>query len=191
MHLKELVRKNRSYRIFDQSVPISRQLLEDWVDTARFANSSINRQPLRFYLSCDQATNDKIFPLTRWAGLLKDFDGPGEGERPTAYILICVDSAIAPNPAAFDKDVGLTAEILTLAAVEQGFGGCMIGSFDRQEIAKRLELDEKMLPVLLLALGKPAETVLLEELVPGASTDYYRDGKGHHVSKRPLQDLLL
>ena len=78
MHLKELVRKNRSYRIFDQSVPISRQLLEDWVDTARFANSSINRQPLRFYLSCDQATNDKIFPLTRWAGLLKDFDGPGE-----------------------------------------------------------------------------------------------------------------
>ena len=191
MKLKELVRQNRSYRIFDQTVPISRTLLEDWVDAARLANSSINRQPLRFYLSCDEATNGKIFPLTRWAGLLKDFDGPGEGERPTAYILICVDSAIAPNPASFEKDVGLTAEILSLAAVEQGFGGCMIGSFDRKEMARVLELEERMVPSLLLALGKPAETVLLEELSPGASTDYYRDEKGHHVPKRPLKELLL
>lgn len=191
MELRELVRKNRSYRIFDQSVPISREQLEGWVDIARFANSSINRQPLRFFLSCEESTNSKIFPLTRWAGLLKDFNGPGEGERPTAYILICVDSSIAPNPAAFEKDVGLTAEILTLAAVEQGFGGCMIGSFDRKEIVRLLGLEGKMVPALLLALGKPAEAILLEELGPGASTDYYRDGKGHHVPKRPLQELLL
>ncbi|MGQ9778401.1 MAG: hypothetical protein ACUVRM_00795 [Bacillota bacterium] len=43
-----------------------------------------------------------------------------------------------------------------------------------------------------MALGVPAETVVLEELVPGGDIRYWRDEAGvHHVPKRSLAEIIL
>jgi len=45
---------------------------------------------------------------------------------------------------------------------------------------------------LVIALGKPVETVVLEDLPTDGSIRYYRDAQQvHHVPKRSLQDLIV
>lgn len=88
--IKELVRKTRSCRRFREE-PIPRGLLRDLVDMARLSASGANLQPLKYLLSCDRETNEMIFPGLKWAGYLKEWDGPAEGERPSAYIIVSFD----------------------------------------------------------------------------------------------------
>ena len=90
--LKDLVKQNRSYRSFDGSFEITRETLLDLVDCARFTPSSINMQPFQYFLSYKPETNDIIYPLTAWARLLPGFEGPAEGHRPTAYIIVSKES---------------------------------------------------------------------------------------------------
>ncbi len=188
----ELSRKNRSYRAFDETKPLTRQQLAALVEPTRFCPSSVNMQPMKYYLSCTPEQNGRIFPLTRWARLLKDYDGPAEGQRPTGYIIVCVDENILPNTDRAKTDVGIVAQTIMLAAVEQGLGGCMIANFDKDALKAAISLPEKMFPALILALGVPAEEIILEEIADGESTKYYRDAEGrHHVPKRRLEDILL
>jgi nitroreductase len=187
--LKELVHKTRSYRRFDEQVSIDQATLVELVDLARHSASSSNRQPLKFVLSADPQTNARIFPLTRWAGFLRDWPGPAEGERPAAYILICGDTQISQN---FDRDVGIAAQSIMLGATERGLGGCMIGSIERPQLRQVLDIPERYEILLLLALGKPAETVVIEDVGPGGDIKYYRDERDvHHVPKRTLDELIL
>jgi hypothetical protein len=45
---------------------------------------------------------------------------------------------------------------------------------------------------LVVALGNPCETVVLEDAKDSNDIDYWRDIAGiHHVPKRPLSELLV
>lgn len=192
MNIHDLVLKNRSYRRFDESVSITPETLLTWIDTARFTMSSVNIQPLKYYLSYKPETNAKIRPHTRWAGLLRDFDGPKEGENPAAYIVICVDKNIQnATVERFAKDIGIAAQTIMLEASFNDYGGCMIGNLNTKEIAALLELPESWQIGLVLALGKPAEKVMLEVLEDNGPSAYYRDADDvHHVPKRKLADIV-
>ncbi len=187
--LKELVRKNRSYRRFHQDAPVEMETLRELIELARFSASGANRQPLKFVLSCDPETNADIFPHTRWAGYLQDWPGPAEGERPAAYVLILGDTAIAKS---FGCDHGIAAQSIMLGATELGLGGCMLGALDREALRRTLDIPERYEILLALALGKPKEVVLLEDVGPDGGIKYYRDEEGtHHVPKRTLEALIL
>lgn len=188
--LKELVTSCRSYRRFDQDAAISYEELADMVDTARLAASASNAQALKFKILCTPQECAGIFPYVAWAGALKDWDGPVEGERPSAYIIILCDLSLGRNK---QWDDGITAQTIMLAAVEKGYGGCMIGSCQRTEIAQLLGLDPERYAVdLVLALGKPREKVVLVPIDKDGSTAYYRDeNQVHYVPKRSLEDILL
>ena len=187
--LEDLVRKNRSYRRFHQDVPVDIETLRALVNLARLSASGSNLQPLKYILSCEPETNARIFPHTRWAGYLKDWPGPAEGERPTAYIVILGDTEIRKS---FGCDHGIAAQSIMLGAAERGLGGCMIGSIDRSELRQVLDISEQYEILLVLALGKPKETVVLEEVGPDGDIRYYRDAEGvHHVPKRSLSELIL
>jgi len=187
--LEDLVRKNRSYRRFHQDVPVDIETLRALVDLARLSASGSNLQPLKYILSCQPETNARIFPNTRWAGYLKDWPGPAEGERPSAYIVILGDTEIRKS---FGCDHGIAAQSIMLGAAERGLGGCMIGSIDRGELRQVLDIPEQYDILLVLALGKPRETVVLEEVGPDGDIRYYRDADGvHHVPKRSLDELIL
>ncbi len=187
--LEELIRRSRSYRRFDGTVPVTLNTLEELVALARLSPSAANAQPLRFILSADPAGNARIFPHTAWAGYLKDWPGPVEAERPTAWILILGDREVRKN---FGCDHGIAAQTILLGATERGLGGCIFSSLNRAALASELELEDRYEILLALALGRPVEEVVLEEALPGGDIRYWRDERGvHHVPKRPLEELIL
>lgn len=186
--LKEIILKNRSYRRFYQDVSISEEALASWVDLARLSASAANRQPLKYVFSNQPAANAAIFQTLAWAGYLPDWPGPVESERPSAYIVILGDKSIST---AWGCDHGIAAQSIMLGAVEAGFGGCMIGSIDRQRLSELLGLSEQYEILLVLALGKPKEDVLVEQVTDN-NVKYWRDAQQvHHVPKRNLADLII
>jgi nitroreductase len=186
--LRDLVLKNRSYRRFHQNSPISQAQLRDLVDLGRLSASGANRQALKYVLSWEPEKNARIFPTLAWAGYLKDWDGPSEGERPSAYIIMLGDSDIAKSVGC---DQGIAAQSIMLGAAERGLGGCMIGSIEREQLRSALNIPPRFEILLVLALGRPKETVMLETAKDG-KIEYWRDEKSrHHVPKRALSEIIL
>lgn len=187
--IRDLIIRNRSYRRFRQDAAIEREILRELVDLARLSASAANMQPLKYVLSCESRRNEVIFRNIGWAGYLKDWPGPAEGQRPSAYIIILADTQISEFT---DCDHGIAAQSILLGATEKGLGGCMIGTVRRKELSEALEIPSRYRILLVLALGKPAEKVVLETVSPDGSIKYWRDDDGvHHVPKRPLDELIL
>ncbi|MFC1948624.1 nitroreductase family protein [Chloroflexota bacterium] len=187
--IRDLVLKNRSYRRFKQDIPIEMETLRELVDLARNSASATNRQPLKYILSSEPEKNALIFQTLSWAGALRNWPGPAEGERPSAYIIILLDKEIGQSAGC---DHGIAAQSILLGATEKGLGGCMIGSAKRDELARNLDIPERYETQLVIALGKPAETVVLETLEPGQNFSYWRDEDSvHHVPKRKLDDIIV
>ena len=189
--LKDLILKSRSYRSFDESVKIGREMLLDWVDCARFSPSSINLQMLKFRVVYKSEECQQMLANTRWAGKIKDQKIPPVGHAPVAYIVICADKNVIETAPIFQKDVGIAAQSIMLAATESGFGGCMISSFSAETAISDLNLPEGVVPQLVLGLGKPDEKVVLTAPAADGSVTYYREGGVHYVQKRRLEELVL
>jgi nitroreductase len=144
---------------------------------------------LKYLIAYTPERNDVIFAGLSWAGYLKDWDGPTEQERPTGYIVILGDKRLTTN---FGIDPGIAAQTILLGAVELGLGGCMIGSINRPLLASALGISDNLEILLVLALGKPVEQVVLERLNDDGNIRYYRDEAGvHHVPKRGLDEVLI
>ena len=188
--IKDLVMKSRSYRRFYEEESIPYDKLKELIEIARYVPSTVNSQPLKFMLVNDREGNEKVFSTLAWAGLLKEWDGPEEGERPSAYVIILGDLSIGKNK---HLDVGITAQTIMLGAADMGFGGCMFGSIQREKLASLFGIDtEKYSIELVLALGKPKEDVRVVDLPENGSTAYYRDENGvHYVPKRSVNDLTV
>lgn len=188
MDLYDLIKKNRSYRRFDQEVKIAREQLLGFVELARLSASASNRQPLKFMIVDDDKGCSRVFPSLRWAGYLKDWDGPIAGEQPSAYIIILGDKSIVTD---YWVDHGIAAQSILLGATEEGYGGCIIASVDREKLREEISLDEHLEILLVLALGKPGEKVVIDP-VKNDDIKYWRDNKNiHHVPKRDIDDIVL
>lgn len=186
--IRDLIKKNRSYRRFDQSVKITTQQIENWIELARFSASGRNMQSLKYVVCTHEKINEKIFPNLGWAGYLTRWKGPEEGEKPVAYIAVLHDKSLADG---YFCDDGIAVQSILLGAVEEGFGGCIIGSVNKRKVSNILELPDHLELLWLLALGKPAEDVVIETAVDG-EIQYWRDEKEiHHVPKRPLSEIIL
>jgi nitroreductase len=189
MLMEQLIRQNRSYRRFYQDYFLAVDNLKYFINLARLSPSARNAQPLKYYISNQEPTNAKIFECLSWAGYLKDWDGPEEGERPSAYIVIAGDHSIADN---FYCDHGIAAQSILLGAVEKGFGGCIIASVNRQKLREHLQLEKQLEILLVLALGKPRESVMLDQIGKEGDIKYWRDdNRIHHVPKRQLEDIII
>jgi len=187
--MKDLVLKNRSYRRFHEDVVIDIETLKELVDLARLTASAANKQPLKYMLSCERQKNAVIFSHLAWAGYLKDWPGPPEGERPSAYIIMLGDTEISSS---FNFDNGIAAQTILLGAVSRGLGGCMIASIQRDKLREALNIPARYEIVLVIALGKPKETVVIEKMGTDGDVKYWRDSEGrHHVPKRSLEDVIL
>ena len=187
--LKDLIIKNRSYRRFNQDVSIDLETLINLVDLARLSASGGNLQPLKYMLILDPTKNKLIFPHLSWAGYIKDWPGPAEDERPTAYIVILGDTRIRQT---IGCDHGIAAQSILLGATELGLGGCILGSIDRPGIQKALNIPKHYDILLVLAIGKPKEKVIIESIGADGDIKYWRDDDNfHHVPKRSLDDIII
>lgn len=192
MTFREMVEKNRSWRGFDESRIITREELLELADCARLTASGANRQPLRYDLIEQKEDVKAVLALTRWAAALPERHLPDPGKGPTAFVVLLQETEWVREAAACQRDVGIAAQTLLLAAVEKGLGGLMIGNFDRAALAAERRYPEHLVPQLVIALGKPAETIVLTEVGPDGSTAYWRDDQDvHYVPKRRLEDVVV
>jgi nitroreductase len=190
MSFPELVAKTRSYHRFDEQQDISTETLRELVEYARHTMSGANLQPLRYALVNDRELNAKVFEQTKWAAYLTDWPGPREGERPAAYVLVLRDTEVKNLTA--QTDAGAALQSMKLGAMEEGIGGCVIASMEREALRSILGIPERYELLYLLALGVPVETVVIEETAAEGEIKYYRDQQQvHHVPKRPLSELIV
>lgn len=188
MTFRELLIRSRSIRKFIEKEKIEIRVLKEIIEDVRLMPSAANLQPLRFVLISRQETCESIFPLLRWAAYLKDWGGPEKGQRPAAYIILLGDRKISPY---IDWDCGFALQTLLLSAVDKGFGGCAIASFDKGKINELLDLSDNLETACVVALGKPAETVVIDPVKNG-DIRYWRDEKAvHHVPKRSVEELVF
>jgi nitroreductase len=187
--IAELVKENRSCRRFHEDHSVALKILEDLVDLARLSASSANLQPLKFILACQPEINAQIFSCLAWAGYLKDWPGPEAGERPAAYVVILGDTTISKD---FGCDHGIAAQSILLGAREKGLAGCMLGSINRKALREILNIESHLQILLVLAIGKPKEKIVIETVGPDGSIRYWRDAEAvHHVPKRALKDMIV
>ena len=187
MIFKDLLQKARSFRRFDQTVRIPEEELQELVGLVRWCPSGRNAQPLKYAIVNTEVGCARIFPQLAWAGYLTDWAGPEEGERPAAYLIQLLDTRIVENCLCDD---GIQAQTLMLGAVEKGYGGCIIKAFKQEALRDILRLPEYMKIMYVLALGKPKEEVVLEDM-QGEDYKYWRDPEGvHHVPKRKVETLI-
>lgn len=185
--LKEILIRTRSVRRFCHAESVAPETLNALVELTRYCPSGANRQPLKFLCLCEKEDCRFVTEHLKWAALLPDWEGPSEEEMPAAYILILLDRELAESA---PYDSGIAAHAILLGASEQGLGGCMFGSVDREALYGRFGIYRERYRIdLAVALGKPAEEPYIEEAKD--STAYYRDpADRHHVPKRPLSELL-
>jgi nitroreductase len=189
MTVDDLIRKNRSTRRFNEAAAVDRATLVELVDLARLSASAANLQPLKYILSAQPERNATIFQHLAWAGYLGDWHEPAEGERPGAYIIILGDKTIARH---FHCDHGIAAQSILLGAVERGLAGCIIGSIRREQLRAALRIPDHLDILLVIALGEPAERVVIEIVGADGDVRYWRGEDGvHHVPKRPLDELIV
>ncbi len=188
--IADLVRKNRSFRRFHQDHALDTETLTDLVDLARLSASAANLQPLRYILSADSQKNSQIFSCLGWAAYLKDWKGPEEGERPSGYIIVLSDSEKANDFVGYD--CGIASQSILLGAREKELSGCMIASINRQQLRSLLNIDARFKILLVIAIGKPKEEVVIEPVGSDDNIRYWRDETGvHHVPKRNLKDIII
>jgi nitroreductase len=185
----DIVKANRSYRRFFEQEAVTRDTLLTLVDYARLVPSGANKQALRYYIACEQPLNEQIFATLGWAGYLKEWPGPVAGERPAAYIVILQDKGYKMGTS---FDAGIAAQTILLGATEIGLGGCMIGNIQHAKLQAVLNLADNFEVLLVIALGKPKEEVVIEEIEANGDIKYWRDeNQVHHVPKRKLQDVVI
>lgn len=187
---KALLMADRTVRRFDGSRPVGRDDLLRLVELTRYCSSGRNLQPLRYRIVCDPGECGRVYPFLKWAGYLSDWDGPSPDERPTAYLVQCLDTELTGNCLCDD---GLQLQTITLGARALDLGACIIKAFNSPAIVRELRLPDTMRPLYVVALGYPVEKVVIDDMARGDNDiKYYRTETGvHHVPKRPLEDLLI
>lgn len=186
-NIAEILKRNRSYRRFFEDLPLKSEIVAQWIGNLRYTNSVRNIQPIKYKVITEKESLEEVYPLLHWAGYLKEWKGPEKGERPPVLVIQLLDQRLS-STSRFDEGIQLAA--LTLQASEAGYGCCIIGSFNAQELSSRLQLPDHLKPLTVTAIGKPREIVEIEPMT-GDSVAYYRtEDAVHHVPKRPASELL-
>jgi nitroreductase len=188
MKFKELLVKNRSYRRFYEEEVIPLDKLKEVIGNVCISPSPANLQPLKFILVNDKSKNEEIFPCLKWAGYLKQWNGPGPGERPSAYIIILGDR---DQSSWIGWDYGIALQTIMLSLTEMGYGSCAIAACDKVKLKDILKIPKNLELAAVMAIGKPKEKVVLDQVLEG-NIKYWRDDQDvHHVPKRQVEEVVL
>lgn len=187
--LRSLLERDRSTRRFKTGISIPDDTLKEIVSLTTLCASGRNLQPLRYRLVTDADERDRLFPSLQWAGYYKDWDGPEEHQRPSAYIVQCLDTRLTK---ALLCDDGLNLQAITLGAIAKGISSCIIKAFNAVAVSEALSLPDCFKPLYVLALGVADEKVRIVPMRQDDDYRYYRDDTDAQcVPKRSLDDILI
>ena len=183
--LDSLLKKNRSYRGFDQRHEVSEDELKQIVAASTLVASGMNRQRLRYRL-VTKPDAAKVLPHITLGAALPEEHLPHPGSEPQAFIVVC---ATEKENKVIDIDLGIAAQSMLLKAVEMGLGGIFILNFRAAAVQLALNLPSE--PIAIIAIGKPAEKIFLVPVHTGSDLNYYRKDGIHYVPKLNADDLLI
>lgn len=184
--LDTLLHKTRSYRGYDKSYVVTMEELMKIVSVNSLLSSARNQQALRFKLITKDSGAELIIPEIHLGGGLPDERLPKPGTEPEAFVVVC---GIKEEERYLDMDLGISLQSMALRATEMGLASCIIGAFDRDKVQTVLHLEHK--PLVILAVGKGAESIFLKPVAEGESLKYYRKDGVHYVPKLRIEDLIL
>lgn len=186
MTIYELIVQRRTIRRF-QPRPLSEALLIRMVNAGRLAPSAANLQPLEYLVVTERPQLDRVFATLKWAGYIAPAGDPPEGARPVAYIIVLINTEIRPQHG--EVDAAAAIENMILTALGEGVGSCWLGAIDRDQIRVLFNIPTKYQINAVLALGYPAESPVLEDMVD--SVKYWKDEQGTlHVPKRKISEII-
>lgn len=186
MSIYELILKRRTIRSFKPE-QVTEELLNKLVNAGRLAPSGANLQPLEFIVVNNSELVNKVFPSLKWAGYIAPAGNPPEGKRPTAYVIVLINTEIRSQGG--EVDAAAAIENMILAALEDGVGSCWLGAIDRDKLRTLFNIPQNYRVDSVLALGYPDESPVLEEVTD--SIKYWKDENGVlHVPKRRRSDVV-
>lgn len=199
-NLSALIRERRSVRKYDPEFNIPKQEILDILKEATLAPSSSNLQPWKFIVIQDQETKKELRAIANnqeqvetssaVIAVLGDKEMYRNGEKVyrSAFEAGFMDEAnmgrmiegtnklypAAPvearaNIASFDA--GLVTMQLMLIAKDKGYDTVPMGGFNKQQFIEKFNIDDRYMPIVLIALGKAA--------VPG-----------HQTTRLPIEDVV-
>ncbi|MCJ7764095.1 MAG: nitroreductase family protein [Dehalococcoidales bacterium] len=193
MDVYEAVTRRRSIRRF-KDTPVDHAILERCVNAARLAPTAINSQLCEYIIVDDEHMLSKVLDaVVMWAGVPRPEDGWSTEQRPKAYVVTLINTGLAAELGAgrenTNYDAALAVENTVLVAQEQGLGSCVLTGINRKKLRRALNIPDRYEIAILLALGFPDESPVVE--VATGSVERWVDDKGAlHVPKRRLEDVL-
>lgn len=190
MTLENLLEWRRTYRKFDENKLISKEDIDDILNSIKFASCANNRQSLRFISVETKAKVLEIFENTKWAASLPNNMGrPKEGERPVYFIAILSNEEKKLRFNGIDE--GLVISNLTLLAAEKGIGSCIIGSVNDKKMREILNYEDNYSCEVVVAFGYPKVKSSIKEINAGEDQAYYLDEDGNYiVPKYKIKDIV-
>ena len=190
MNLENLLEWRRSYRKLDESRLISKNDIDEILNSIKFASCANNRQYLRFISVENKDKVLEIFDNTKWAASLPNNMGrPKEGERPVYFIAILSDEDKKLRFNGIDE--GLVISNLTLVAAEKGIGSCIIGSVNDKKMREILNYEDNYSCEVVIAFGYPKVKSTIKEIDLEEDQSYYLDEDGNYlVPKYKINDIV-
>lgn len=190
MTLENLLEWRRTYRKFDENKLISKEDIDDILNSIKFASCANNRQYLRFISVENKAKVLELFENTKWAASLPNNMGrPKEGERPVYFIAILSNEEKKLRFNGIDE--GLVISNLTLLAAEKGIGSCIIGSVNDKKMREILNYEDNYSCEVVVAFGYPKVKSSIKEINAGEDQAYYLDEDGNYiVPKYKIKDIV-
>ena len=193
MDVYEAVTKRRSIREF-KDMPVPYDILERCVNAARLAPTARNLQLCEHIIVDDEQLLPQVLDAVgSWFGVPRPKDGWSPGRRPKAYIVTLINVQLGAkrgvDRTSTNYDVGIAVENMALVALEQGIGSCIIVGIVRDKLRHVLNIPDKYEIAMMLALGFPDESPVLE--VATDSIKRWVDSEGvRHIPKRELKDII-
>jgi nitroreductase len=184
----ELIKNTRSVRAFGEK-KISKEEIKELIECARLSAAARNFQGIKYITVIQEENCKKLFPLMTWASSVKW--NPTETEGPTAYIMMCSDKNLPLLEKLLYCDIGIASQNILLKAREMGYGGCMLGAFNKDKVKDAMSIGDDYQVEIIIALGEQAEEIKLIDSENG-ETSYFRDENNvHYVPKRTLEELII
>ncbi|MGQ9722860.1 MAG: nitroreductase family protein [Candidatus Jordarchaeum sp.] len=154
MDVLEAIKTRRSIRDYDTGKEVSKELIEQIIEAARWAPTAGNRQPVEIVVVFDQEKREKMASVSGYAPYLKD--------SPVALV-VCV------NQNKYTKGYETLREFYTpmdgsaavmnmmIMATSLGLGTCWDSVFDKNVIRELLKIPEHVEPFCIIALGYPSK----------------------------------
>ena len=158
----ELVQHRQSDRAYLDK-PVEAEKIRRILEAARLAPSACNSQPWKLIVVTDpekrlqvaDATASKLLSMNHFTK-----------QAPVQLVVIEESGNFTSSVGGWvtDKhyphiDLGILAAHITLAAVDEGLGSCIIGWCDEKKVQKALEIPKNKRVMLVILLGYTAQTL--------------------------------